>query len=229
MIRNISKPVSISVGLFIAGVGALIFVIPHFVSDPYEVNLSNSCPLSKDPTTCAANSNSNIANNQNTAANYSWMLYLGLLIVGAGSVPIHSLVPVYLDENIERKNSPMFYSIFLTFGILGPAIGFIVGGIFLSMHTDFDREIKTPASLDEDSPVWVGAWWLGMLIGGIGVIVMAVFVGMLPQYFTERGKIINDEDEDQAQESSEDLDDNLPGVNLCLLELKCFGLGHKSK
>ena len=54
---------------------------------------------------------------------------------------------------------------FQTFFVIGPAIGYILGGRLLALYTDFDTlEPGVNVSLTTNSPLWVGAWWLGFLI-----------------------------------------------------------------
>ena len=63
-----------------------------------------------------------------------------------------------------------------TFFVVGPAIGYILGGYFLEIYTDFDQG-ATPQMLNSDSPLWVGAWWFGFMISFASSISCAVFIG----------------------------------------------------
>jgi hypothetical protein len=47
---------------------------------------------------------------------------------------------------------------------------------------------KTPL-IDSKDPRWVGAWWLGWLILGIAMLVIAVFIGMFPKALPRRRKV----------------------------------------
>ena len=44
----------------------------------------------------------------------------------------------YLDENLTAKMSSLYVGIFFAVAIFGPAVGYILGGYFLSLFTDFD-------------------------------------------------------------------------------------------
>ena len=48
--------------------------------------------------------------------------------------------------------------------MIGPAIGYILGGRLLAIYTDFDTLDLTNISLTPNSPLWAGAWWLGFVI-----------------------------------------------------------------
>ena len=79
---------------------------------------------------------------------------------------------------IKKYNLINFcYLLFLqTFFVVGPAIGYILGGYFLEIYTDFDQG-PTPQMLNSDSPLWVGAWWFGFMISFASSISCAVFIG----------------------------------------------------
>lgn len=52
--------------------------------------------------------------------------------------------------------------------MIGPAIGFIVTGMMLSIWVNVGE--APPAGLTETNPAWIGAWWLPIVISaGIGV------------------------------------------------------------
>ena len=51
--------------------------------------------------------------------------------MGAGTTPLYSLVPAYIDENVNPKTSPVYLGIFYAAAITGPGLGFVVGGAIL--------------------------------------------------------------------------------------------------
>lgn len=172
LIKNISKPISIGVGFILCSIGGIIFTLPHFLAGSYEINSVDECP----------DSASLDCDVEMTGRNklYYALFILGMCIVGFGAIPSHSLIPVYIDENMSKHKTPLYHSIWLTFSLLGPVIGFIVGGLLLSVHTDFNQEILT-GNLDNTSPIWVGAWWPGILGGAILCFVFAVVLVCLPE------------------------------------------------
>ncbi len=46
-------------------------------------------------------------------------------------------------------------------GALGPAVGFLLGGTFLTLWVDPG---STPEGLTDSDQNWVGAWWIGFLL-----------------------------------------------------------------
>jgi hypothetical protein len=45
----------------------------------------------------------------------------------------------YIDENVGTDSSAFYLGVFYTMAILGPALGYSIGGQFLNIHTDFLR------------------------------------------------------------------------------------------
>ena len=48
----------------------------------------------------------------------------------------------YLDENVPTSASSFYTAIFLTCATLGPAFGYVFGGYFISLYTDFPTNPK---------------------------------------------------------------------------------------
>ena len=163
----------IGIGLIICSIGAIVFVMPHFLVDPYDPTSAKNASCIEN---CADLEKSGFM--INNSLHYSLFL-IGMLIIGAGSVPMHSFVPTYLDENITPKEVPTYHALFFSFGILGPAIGFLGGGALLKLHTDYHRVDNFDPNFDESSPVWVGAWWVGILYGGIFLFITGLQIRRL--------------------------------------------------
>ena len=56
-------------------------------------------------------------------------------------------------------------AVYFLVSALGPAIGFLVGKPILSKWVD-PGQLPPDSSLTPSDKNWVGAWWLGFLIGG---------------------------------------------------------------
>ena len=83
-----------------------------------------------------------------------------------------------LDETVGQDAAPLYIGIFQIFLVLGPAIGNVAGGRFLETYVDFDRSDNPDCGSDD--PSWIGAWWLGFIIGGILTFLCAIFLMMYP-------------------------------------------------
>ena len=56
---------------------------------------------------------------------------------------IHLVFPgvTYIDENVGPESSAFYLGVFYTMAIVGPALGYSIGGQFLNIHTDFLRSL----------------------------------------------------------------------------------------
>ncbi len=66
--------------------------------------------------------------------------------------------------------------------IIGPAIGYLLGGVTLAYYVDFNRisEDKIPSGFSRSDPRWIGAWWIGFLGVGICLFLAARPTTLMP-------------------------------------------------
>ena len=77
--------------------------------------------------------------------------------------PIYTLGTTYVDDSAPRKSAPVYVSIVYLIGAIGPAAGYILGGVVVTLWVDPLDEAKVTSN---DSR-WVGQWWLGFLIASL--------------------------------------------------------------
>ncbi|XP_019403776.1 PREDICTED: solute carrier organic anion transporter family member 4A1 [Crocodylus porosus] len=153
---NGHKPRWLGWGVLIMGIGSLVFALPHFTTSQYEVHFP------KDIGICSSNQSVHCSETVSSLSTYRFIFMLGQFLHGIGATPLYTLGVTYLDDNVKSNNSPVYIAVFYTAAILGPAAGYLVGGMFLNIYTEFGREVDvTP-----DNPHWVGAWWIGFLGAG---------------------------------------------------------------
>ncbi|KER23856.1 hypothetical protein T265_14549, partial [Opisthorchis viverrini] len=70
-------------------------------------------------------------------------------------------------------------------GGLGPACGFLAGAGFLSIYIDFPF-VRPPTGLSRNDPLWLGAWWMGMLVCASMTFVAALPVTAFPKRLSIR-------------------------------------------
>ena len=101
------------------------------------------------------------------------MFILGQILHGFGAAPTTTLGLTFLDEMVSSKNSPLYIGLFQTWFVVGPAVGYILGGQLLTLHTDTD--------LSPLSPLWVGAWWPGFFVTFIGSSLVGLVILSYPR------------------------------------------------
>ena len=163
------------------GSGALLFSLPHFITDNYlslkelaRLNISNA----KDEGLCYEDSN--VAENiVTTLSRYKYFFYFGQFLNGAGASPLITVGTTLLDDSVTRLSAPLYIGIYQTFFVVGPAIGYMLGGSLLEMYVDFDT-LETLPAFTSSSQMWVGAWWLGFVIAWIMAWTCALFIFCYP-------------------------------------------------
>ena len=163
-----SKPRFISLGLMCMGLGSLVWTLPHFATPVYsKVGETDEDTGADSGMLCGAGGEHGeecgAAAGQHgltSLRSYRFVFIFGQLLHGFGAAPLVTLGTTFLDESVSLKSSPVYIGIFQTWFLIGPAIGFVLGGQLLSLHTDF----ITDSGLTSSSSLWVGAWWPGFLI-----------------------------------------------------------------
>ena len=107
---------------------------------------------------------------------FRFVFVLAQLLHGFGATPLLVLGTTFLDQSVAVKNSSVYIGIFQTWFIIGPAIGYILGGRLLSIHTD----LLTDTGLSPLSSQWVGAWWPGFLITFLGATLSGLVILCYP-------------------------------------------------
>ncbi|GAB1287317.1 Solute carrier organic anion transporter family member 4A1 [Apodemus speciosus] len=164
---NGHKPRWLGWGVLVLGIGSLVFTLPHFTAGRYEVEMDEGLGTGM----CLTNqSHVECKDSASGLSSYRLVFMLGQLLHGVGATPLYTLGVTYLDENVKSSYSPIYIAIFYTAAILGPAAGYLIGGAMLNVYT----EVGQRTELTTDSPLWVGAWWIGFLGAGIAAFLIAI-------------------------------------------------------
>ncbi|XP_059480522.1 solute carrier organic anion transporter family member 4A1 [Neocloeon triangulifer] len=180
-----SKPRWLGWGIVIMGIGSFIFGLPHFVAGPLRElgtekigtcflpdPLGNSSLSGSDE--CDADSGEKSFGQSGFYVKAFWFFFIGQLLHGAGASPLYTLGVTYIDENVSKKMSSVYIGIFYTMAILGPAIGFVLGGQLLSIYTDVFTADPSELGLTPDSNLWIGAWWIGFVTSAAVCALLAI-------------------------------------------------------
>ncbi|KAL3892415.1 hypothetical protein ACJMK2_004625 [Sinanodonta woodiana] len=172
--RNKARWLSLAAVAF--GTGSLIMALPHFFIDPYQSGdaIIKTCSYNQSLEQCE----------EAGLGNYIYVLILGQCLHGVGGSILYTIGIVLLDDSVPATSSPLYLGILTGSALLGPGIGYIVGGQFLSIYVDFERVHQDSVRVTPRDPRWIGAWWLGFLVScGLFWIIalpLSVFGAELP-------------------------------------------------
>ncbi|XP_004949364.1 solute carrier organic anion transporter family member 4C1 isoform X2 [Gallus gallus] len=202
------KPRWLAFSAFMLGLGSLVFSLPHFSSGKYHygAKLEDTCQISGASSanfTCSASTKSSLSN-------YLYVFILGQLLLGVGGTPLYTLGTAFIDDSVPKHTSSLYIGIGYAMSLLGPAIGYVLGGQLLSIYID----IKIPEStqMDQDDPRWLGAWWIGFLACFFAMWFLIIPFSCFPKYLPGTAKI-------QAEKISETHNDG----SEALVEAKNIG------
>ena len=165
------KPRILGIGLIVHGIGALIMAMPQFLFGGYVVGSNSNFHLES----CNAHAEGSTCNPSNVAA-YIFFL-VGDFILGIGAAPLFTVGTSFIDDIVHPKYVSIHLGIFYAMAIVGPAIGYGLGGAFLTVFVD----PLESTNLVQTDPGWVGAWWLCFLTVGVVAILFSIPFLMFPR------------------------------------------------
>ena len=178
------KPRVLGVSLFTLGIGCFIFASPQFISGMYTFNSTLSAEI-------CTNRSFNEFSCDFPLIYYYPLFVIGNIIIGCGSSTLYTVGTGFIDDSTHPKFSSIYLSMFYILAVFGPAIGFGLGGIFLSIFVD----PFTSTTLTSDSPQWVGGWWIGFVLTGT----LSIFASSQFFFYPRRLKGSKDYDELRKQ------------------------------
>ena len=175
------KPKWLGYGSIVQGIGAFVFALPQFLFGKYEVGSEGSLMLES----CIVGEDFNSTCDPTNNWAYIIMLF-GNVLIGVGAAPLFTLGLSYIDDITLPKYVPIHMGIFYVAVAIGPAIGYGLGGAFLSIYVDPMEQ----TDLTELDPGWVGAWWLCFIFSSILSLMVAVPFFLYPRLLSNHAEVV---------------------------------------
>ncbi|XP_044302084.1 solute carrier organic anion transporter family member 4C1 [Varanus komodoensis] len=179
------KPRWLAFASLMIALGALVFSLPHFTVGAYTYGekLEDTCPASNPEAynvTCTSDSKSSISN-------YFYVFILAQLLLGAGGTPLYTLGTAFIDDSVPKHKASAYIGIGYAMSLLGPAIGYVLGGQLLNVYVDFDRQVSV--DLTPEDARWVGAWWIAFVVCGFATSLLVAPFSFFPRQLPGTHKI----------------------------------------
>ena len=111
--------------------------------------------------------------------------FIGNILIGVGAAPLFTVAFAYLDDIVKPKHVPIHIAIAYSLAIVGPALGFGLGGVFLDIYVDPWRE----TNLEPTDPGWVGAWWMCFIFSGVISWILAIPFLLFPRLLPDSHEV----------------------------------------
>lgn len=111
---------------------------------------------------------------------HSWgfvVVFGAIALIGVGHSMPWTLGMPLIDDNVSRKDTPFFFAGVFFIRILGPVMGFVIGGWANKWYVT----LKPPQGLGPSDPGWIGAWWMGYLIVSATLFLPSIILICFPQ------------------------------------------------
>ncbi|KAG1653394.1 Solute carrier organic anion transporter family member 5A1 [Nymphon striatum] len=194
---NGHRPRWIAAGMIIAALGALLSASPYWIfgtdrhlavssdSTISELFPSDLCQLSNNGTEHCQKDNEGKLSETVTAVA---LVISGNIVNGMGLTAFYIVGAPYLDDNIKKTKTPLYFGVMYAVRLLGPALGFFLASATLQFY---ENPTVHPGFGQKD-PRWVGAWWLGFVfIAGI-LTIFSVILCSFPRKLKWNGEEINE-------------------------------------
>ncbi|XP_023293331.2 solute carrier organic anion transporter family member 4C1 isoform X2 [Lucilia cuprina] len=204
-------PVWIGIGAVIMGIGSLVFMVPHFTSEPNPgVSIANetsdnicrsalvrnqdmdlgrlSSGLSNPPLAPHTLREDNCLEGKLSTFGPVLLFVIAQLLLGCGGSPLFTLGTTYVDDHVKTESSSMYIGCMYSMAAFGPVVGFLLGAYLLSFH--MDSLSSSIISIDPGDRRWVGMWWGGFLLCGILLLIVAIPFFSFPKVLTHEKKKI---------------------------------------
>ncbi|KAJ7380705.1 hypothetical protein OS493_007073 [Desmophyllum pertusum] len=106
-----SKPRWLGYGALLTGIGCFFLALPHLLIGPYQPNIMRGISIGRGMPFCNTNI-TNITSNLESpgcssgyGGNWYYLMIFSIaqMVMGAGTTPLYSLAPAYIDDNVHPK------------------------------------------------------------------------------------------------------------------------------
>jgi len=218
-----NRPRVLAYGSLLVVIGYIFVVLPHFLTGEYEyteISSSNSTSnntSSQQALVCTKNttltpSSGDCSDSDNGETSSMFMLMVvGMVMVGIGGAAISPLGVSYMDDHSNRHDAAIYVGIMQSIALVGPVLGFTLCSYMLKIYVDFLTTDTSTLDITPKSSSWVGAWWLGVIINIVFLLVFHLTFWFFPKKMNFQ---IKKEEQIEAQKNLDEKPAKKEKVNL---------------
>ncbi|XP_043234790.1 solute carrier organic anion transporter family member 74D-like isoform X2 [Amphibalanus amphitrite] len=222
-----NRPRWVGAGMLMNAVGCLLSALPQFVwgPDPDDIaaamagslsgNLSSAAARDVDASLChldeyakaAPTSDPSQCDTGDVSLVPVILLFLSQFVSGIGATAYYTLGLTYLDDSVDKKQSPVMFAISAGLRVMGPMLGFMLGSFSLSK---FVIPSLKP-TISQRDPRWIGAWWLGFFVLAGLLLAVSMLMCLFPKRLPSSKAPDSSSDSATTEETEEVMMDKLMG------------------
>ncbi|CAF2587718.1 unnamed protein product [Rotaria sp. Silwood2] len=194
----------VALGAFLFSIGNILFILPYLINGYHKEIVDNSTNetsyylCSENLTNHSENiyflsfnsifnylipnSINNKISNNIIESQPSWTYYiiiLSMIIMSIGASPFYTLGITFLTDHLNKDDQPIY-----TMGALGPAIGFLIGSLFVSQWINIGAD-KNLDGITKNDPQWIGRWWAGFILSSCLLILFSFVLFTFPSHLQQ--------------------------------------------
>jgi organic anion transporter 4A len=170
--------------------GAFIFSLPQFIFGSYQIGSNAKARLESCDAGVDFSSDCTSTNSFALA-----FFFIGNILIGVGAAPLFTVGTAYLDDIVRPKHVPIHLGLVYLLTVVGPALGYGLGGAFLSVYVDPWLE----TDLQPEDPGWVGAWWLCFIFSAVVSWLLAIPFLLFPRLLPDSHLVKKERELEMAQ------------------------------
>lgn len=189
--KNAHKPRWMSVGCVVTGLSVMLTALPYFIYGPAQEadleiagNITLTIQARKSEQMCHSTVQKEDCSQVAAATTMTFVAVACFAISnffrGFGTSIYFTYGTPYLDDNVSKAKMPTFFAFTFAARMLGAPIGFYFASLALKYYED---PFSVPANMTESDPRWIGAWWIGFLVSGSLLLLLAIPLSFFPREF----------------------------------------------
>ena len=194
--KTAHKPRWMSIGCVVTGISVMITALPYFLygaAHENELEIVGNLTLSKKSRNgdqmCMLDPQKEDCSEMSASKTMTMVAVACFAISnffrGFGTSIYFTYGTPYLDDNVSKAKMPTFFAFIFAARILGAPIGFYLSSLALKFYED---PFSVPRGLTETDPRWIGAWWIGFLVSGSLMLLLAIPLSLFPREFRKTSK-----------------------------------------
>ncbi|XP_060594234.1 solute carrier organic anion transporter family member 2B1-like [Ruditapes philippinarum] len=113
-----------------------------------------------------------------------YIIAIGMVFQGVGKSVRYPFIGLYVDDAVDKRKTGFYMGIIIGTAIFGPALAYLVGGLFNNIYITLEKVDITPKD-----PRWIGAWWLGFLVFGACSVIFSLPIMLFPRKLKSKSRM----------------------------------------